>query len=80
MTVEIMISLSLFILFTISAHALNSSSQGIKTWSLKELDLMKRSAQIMDNAISNSSTTNISYGNNSTIIISEPFRVVNLTL
>jgi hypothetical protein len=75
-----MISLSLFILFTISTFALNSSSQGIKTWSLKELDLMKKSVLTMDNAINNSSSTNNLYGNNSVVISSGPFSVIKSDL
>jgi hypothetical protein len=75
-TVEIMIALSLFILFTISSFSLNSSMQGIKTWSINELSLMQESAIILDNTINDSNTTGSPYGNNSIVLRSGPFSLV----
>ncbi len=76
LTVEIMISISLFVLFTISIFSLNSSMYGINTWSLKELDMLNTSVHDMDSAILFSSSTKLFYGNNSTIIKVSPFEIV----
>ena len=74
--VEIMIAISLFMLFTISTFSLNSSMQGIKLWSLKELDILKSSSIIINRAIVNSSTTANMYGNYSSEVIEGPLRII----
>ena len=70
LTVEIIIAFSLFILFTISTFALDSSIRQLKTWSVNRLAYIKESSEKL-----NISTTTLMYGNDSTIISSGPFSI-----
>lgn len=75
---EIMLAFSLMILFTLSTFALASSMQELKTWSLKELEMLKESVQIADSIIANdfqdiSMFENSKYGNDTEHISIDPF-------
>lgn len=69
---EIMLSLSLFALFTVSIFSFDISLQKIKIWSLKELEYMKDSSKSINQIIKDSNIIlpnifKLSYGNDSLI-------------
>ncbi len=78
LSVEIMIALSLFTLFSISTFTLSTTMQDMKLWSLKRLDLIKESVEVMDGALRDDSpsTTASLYGNDSVFLNSQLFSAV----
>lgn len=71
---EVMLAFSLFILFTISTFYLTGSMDGLKIWSVKELEKIKDLSYKIRNDIG---TTKTLYGNDSKISSNELFEIVH---
>lgn len=79
LTVEILMAFSLFVVFTISSFALDSSMKQMATWSSQRLERIKVSAKKMDAYINNGIKDDISitnYGNDSKKIDSGLFSII----
>lgn len=73
LVLEVMLAFSLFTLFTISTFYLAGSMDGLKIWSLKELDKIKEFSHNIWNDID---TKKSMYGNDSQISSNELFEIV----
>ncbi len=70
LTIEIIIAFSLFILFTISIFALDTSMNQLRIWSVNRLVYIKESIEKLG-----TSTTTYKYGNDSVIVMSGPISI-----
>ncbi len=76
LTAEIMIAISLFVLFTITIYTMMFSMEGLKLWSTEQLSKIKESTIIADRIINNNEDVGELYGNNSKNINVEPFSFI----
>lgn len=78
---EAMISITLFTLFTLSIYHLNSSMNGLKILSIKNLEILKESVPSLDDYIENGNVdqniTFLKYGNDSLLVQSGPLAITH---
>jgi hypothetical protein len=73
---EIMIAISLFVLFTITTYTMTFSMDGLKIWSIQQLVKIKDAVIEIDNIIDSDEEAGEMFGNNSRKIKIEPFSVI----